>query len=96
MADEERINGIQILEHLQLAPRKRVANQTNPALRILQLTDMHLFPPTQTHWTLGANKNNRVVDFARDGYDTGNKKAIQLVTQLVNSVDPDIARLHKK
>jgi hypothetical protein len=86
MADDadERIHGIQILPHLQLAPRKRAA------LRILQLTDMHLFPPTQTHWTLGTNKNNRVVDFARDGYDTGNKKAIQLVTQLVTSVDPDL------
>ena len=84
--DEDFIHGIQILEHVQVPPRRLNDN----SIRILQLTDLHLFPPSDTTWTLGANKQHRVVDFVRDGYDPGNKKCIKLISNLIDSVQPDL------
>ena len=81
------IHGIQLLDHVQVSPRR---GPQDKSLRILQLTDMHLFPPEDKEWILGANKKNRVVNFQRDGYDQGNKKAIQLVKTLAESVKPDL------
>ena len=83
---EDLISGIQILEHVQLLQRRK----GDKSIRILQLTDMHLFPPHQTTWKLGANKQHRVVDFVKDGYDPGNKKAILLVQTLLQNVQPDL------
>jgi hypothetical protein len=81
------VGGIQDLGHIQLQPRKRTNSND---LRILQLTDMHLFPPKDTTWILGDDKNNRVVDFIKDDYDPGNKKAVKLVKKLISSANPDL------
>ena len=82
---------IQLLPHVQVAARasRRKRQDGRSDLRILQLTDMHLFPAEDEGWVVLA-KGGRYVDFERDGYDPGNKRAVELVTTLINRDRPDL------
>eukprot|EP00946_MAST-07B_sp_MAST-7B-sp1_P000637 g637.t1 len=50
---------------------------------------MHLWPAEDTEWEVRA-KGGRVVDFARDGYDPGGRRAVEMVTALIEHSQPDL------
>ena len=80
---------IELLPHVQCARRRSARGGSSPALRILQLTDMHLWPAEDTEWEVRA-KGGRVVDFARDGYDPGVGGRSRWSLRLIEHSQPDL------
>jgi hypothetical protein len=68
---------IQLLPHLHCSARRPPGRRRR--LRILQLTDMHLWPVEDTSWAVRA-KGGRVIDFERDGYDPHGARAVRMVS----------------
>ena len=73
---------MEVLSH-RVLPRRR---EDSSGVRILQVTDVHLFPPGTREWFV--EKKDRMINFNHDGYSaTG---AIDLVASLVESTSPDL------
>ena len=92
---------IQLLPHFQIASRPaNVTGIAEPAdnddepIRILQLTDMHLFPDGATSWkcTPKGLVQGRLVDFAAERFPTphSNSLAARLVSDLVADARPHL------
>ena len=90
------VPAIQVLPHFQIASRPvnvtGVADPDNEPIRILQLTDMHLFPDGATSWkcTPKGLVQGRLVDFAAERFPTPhcNSLAARLVSDLVEDAQP--------
>ena len=79
---------IQQLPHVHCAARGGSGGRRS-RLRVLQLTDMHLWPVEDTSWAVLA-KGGRVIDFERDGYDPHGERAVHMVKQLLARDPPDL------
>lgn len=79
---------MQVCPHYQLKRRDDADDQ----IRIVQFTDMHLFPDGATAWTCTAKGRfpPRLVDFTREAFVTPNAGAVDLVESLIASARPHL------